>query len=157
MKIYLAIDGSPCSDGAVSSVATRLMPPGTEIRLVTVVPPVDPGLFQGTSPTLFDEIMQQQQAEAARRLTVATTTIRKSAPDVTIHTALLQGRPKEAIVDDAERWGADLIVVGSHGYGTLKRMFLGSVSLAVATNANCSVEIVRCPLPADQKETGPNG
>jgi nucleotide-binding universal stress UspA family protein len=55
------------------------------------------------------------------------------------------GSPKEAILDEAERWGADLIVVGSHGYGAIQRLFLGSVSLAVATNALCSVEIVRMP------------
>jgi nucleotide-binding universal stress UspA family protein len=35
-------------------------------------------------------------------------------------------------------------VVGSHGYGTWERLLLGSVSLAVASHAHCSVEIVRC-------------
>lgn len=58
---------------------------------------------------------------------------------------LLHGLPKEAIVDDAEQWGADLIVVGSNGYGTLKQFLLGSVSLVVSLNAPCSVDIVRQP------------
>ena len=54
------------------------------------------------------------------------------------------GFPKQIILDEAEGWGADLIVVGSHGRGLMGRFLLGSVSQAVALNARCSVEIVRC-------------
>jgi hypothetical protein len=41
--------------------------------------------------------------------------------------------------------GADLIVVGSHGYRALERFLLGSVSQSVVSHAACSVEVVRCP------------
>ena len=47
--------------------------------------------------------------------------------------------------DEAARWQADLIVLGSHGFGVVKRRLLGSVAQAVALQAPCSVEIVRCP------------
>jgi nucleotide-binding universal stress UspA family protein len=47
------------------------------------------------------------------------------------------------ILDEAEKWDADLIVLGSHGYSGWQRFLLGSVSHAVATHALCSVEIVR--------------
>jgi len=60
-----------------------------------------------------------------------------------VTTAIIGDAPKEAIVEEAERWGADLVVVGSHGYRGFKRYLLGSVSQAVATRAKCSVEIVR--------------
>jgi nucleotide-binding universal stress UspA family protein len=66
-------------------------------------------------------------------------------PGLTVTSAVLEGNPPEAILDEAERWGADLVVVGSHGYGPVKRRLLGSVSQAVALHAACSVEIVRCP------------
>lgn len=148
MKIFVAIDGSACSDAAVARVAQRPWPPDSEIRVVTVVPPLDPGLFQGTSPTLFDEVVNRQLVEAANRLSKAAAAIRRDAPGISVKTDLLQGWPKDTIVEEAERWGADLIVVGSNGHGAFKRLFLGSVSLAVATNAHCSVEIVRCPEPA---------
>ncbi|HEY6402687.1 MAG TPA: universal stress protein, partial [Blastocatellia bacterium] len=47
------------------------------------------------------------------------------------------------IIDEAESWGADLIIVGTHGYSTLERLWIGSVSRAVATHAKCSVQIAR--------------
>src|SRR5262249_34217112 len=53
------------------------------------------------------------------------------------------GSAKDVILDEAEKWGADLIVLGSHGYKGWRRFLLGSVSHAVATHARCSVEIVR--------------
>ena len=53
------------------------------------------------------------------------------------------GSPKEVILDEADAFGADLIVVGSHGYGMVERFLLGSVSQAVALHAKCSVQIVR--------------
>jgi nucleotide-binding universal stress UspA family protein len=61
-----------------------------------------------------------------------------------VTTEALTGSPKRTIVEEAEAWGADLIVVGSHGYKSWERMLLGSVSQAVAAHARCSVEIVRC-------------
>jgi nucleotide-binding universal stress UspA family protein len=46
-------------------------------------------------------------------------------------------------LDEAEKWEADLIVVGSHGYQGFKRFLLGSVAQAIASHAHCSVEIAR--------------
>jgi nucleotide-binding universal stress UspA family protein len=65
------------------------------------------------------------------------------APGLEITTVIKNGHAKEVILDEAEKWGADLIVLGSHGYSGWQRFLLGSVSNAVATHAHCSVEIVR--------------
>ena len=47
------------------------------------------------------------------------------------------------IVEEAQNWEADLIIVGSHGHGFWKRSFLGSTSDKVIHNAPCSVLVVR--------------
>jgi nucleotide-binding universal stress UspA family protein len=47
------------------------------------------------------------------------------------------------IVEEARDWGADLIVLGSHGYGRVRRVVLGSVAAAVVAIAPCSVLVVR--------------
>jgi len=56
---------------------------------------------------------------------------------------ILPGSPRSVILEEAERWAADLIVVGSHGYGAWHRFLLGSVSQAIVSHAKCSVEVVR--------------
>ena len=53
------------------------------------------------------------------------------------------GDPRSVLLDLADSWKADLIVMGSHGRHGLDRLLLGSVSEAVAMHATCSVEVVR--------------
>src|SRR5262245_47241290 len=68
---------------------------------------------------------------------------------ISLDATSLPGAPRTVILDEAERWGADLIVVGSHGYRAWERFLLGSVSQAVVSHAKCSVEVVRC-RPAEK-------
>ena len=53
------------------------------------------------------------------------------------------GRPADEICRFAADHDVDLIVMGSHGRGALKRAFLGSVSHAVVNSAHCAVTVVR--------------
>jgi nucleotide-binding universal stress UspA family protein len=62
-----------------------------------------------------------------------------------VDTAVEVGDIRETIIDSAAEWGADLIVVGSHGQSAIQRFLLGSVAEFVARHAKCSVEIVRAP------------
>ena len=71
--------------------------------------------------------------------------LRKKNPTLSITTSVIEGSPKSVILEEAESFGADLIVVGSHGYGAVERFLMGSVSQTVALHAKCSVEIVRIP------------
>lgn len=65
----------------------------------------------------------------------------------TVTTAVVEGSPRHVVVQEADNWEADLLVVGSHGRSTAGRMLLGSVSHAAALHAHCSVQIVRCGPP----------
>ncbi|BEH09692.1 universal stress protein [Geobacter sulfurreducens subsp. ethanolicus] len=145
MKILLAFDGSPSSDAAAMEVCRRPWPPGSEVRVITVLSPVEPNLLggEGDQTTAFDYIISRQEGAATKRLNAVTADVAQRTPELGVTSALLEGRPKDAILNEVERWGADLIVVGAHGYGVIRRFFLGSVSLAVALHAPCSVEIVR--------------
>ncbi len=143
MKVLIAIDGSPCSREVVAEVGRRPWPAESVFKVVTVDPPLELSFFKKTSPGVLDEIANQKRADSQQLLAEAVTSLRRRVAGVSVVSALLEGWPKEAILDEAERWGADLIVVGSHGYGTVKRFFLGSISMTVAMNATCSVLIVR--------------
>jgi nucleotide-binding universal stress UspA family protein len=79
-------------------------------------------------------------ARAVARLTAAV------GPDLEVEGECVTGTAKRVIIDEAEKWKADLIVVGSHGYPAWERLLLGSVSQAVVSHAKCSVEVVRAPV-----------
>src|SRR6266542_527979 len=64
-------------------------------------------------------------------------------PSIKITGNILLGSPRSVILEEADRWNADLIVIGSHGYGAWQRFLLGSVSQSVVSHAKCSVEVVR--------------
>lgn len=53
--------------------------------------------------------------------------------------------PSEAIVAEARRWGASLIVMGTHSRGGLRRVMLGSVAEGVVRHAPVPVLLVRRP------------
>ena len=53
------------------------------------------------------------------------------------------GDPAEQIVKTADTWGADLVIVGTHGRTGLRRLLMGSVARNVLHHAHCSVLVVR--------------
>jgi nucleotide-binding universal stress UspA family protein len=87
-------------------------------------------------------MMEQERREAKLLANRAAESLR-AAGFRQVSEAVEEGNPKVVIVDEAEKWGADLIFLGSHGRKGLDRFLLGSVSEAVARHAACSVEIVR--------------
>ncbi|XP_062081859.1 universal stress protein A-like protein isoform X2 [Humulus lupulus] len=65
--------------------------------------------------------------------------------DVKVESRIESGDPRDVICQVVENIGADVFVMGSHGYGLLKRAFLGSVSNHCAQNVKCPVLIVKKP------------
>jgi len=98
------------------------------------------------SPDYFEE-MDKSVRKAAQVVLDSALAKLKTIEDKTlkISSEIIQGSPRQVIVDEAENWGADLIVMGSRGLGAWNRLLLGSVSNAVVHHAKCSVEIVRKP------------
>jgi nucleotide-binding universal stress UspA family protein len=155
MKVLLAIDGSRHSDAAVAEVARRPWPAGTEVKILTVIHPTVP-VFP--DPAFAIAAIHVEQAEELRRqapilLGTACEQIRHGAPNVSVILSVVEGAPKNLIVQEARGWGADLIVVGSHGYGPVRRVLLGSVARSVLTEAPCSVLVARVKSVAHGTES----
>jgi nucleotide-binding universal stress UspA family protein len=145
MKVLLAVDGSPHSQLAVDAVAERPWPDGTIVRVLTVIHAavplaVDPA-FVAAAAHVVQTAEQQRLSPAV--VAAAIEEIRMKAPGLTVTAKVVAGHPADAILGEAREWGADLVVVGSHGYGRLKRMVLGSVAGTVVANAHCSVHVAR--------------
>ena len=146
MKILLATDGSVQSKAAVEEVASRPFPPNTEVRIVSAYEKtprtmnIDP---MGVSQEYYAEADHFSLKTAENTVENAAKSLCKKNPELIITTIIIEGSPKSVILNEAETFDADLIVVGSHGHGAVERFLLGSVSQAVALHAKCSVEIVR--------------
>jgi nucleotide-binding universal stress UspA family protein len=97
--------------------------------------------------SLYVEIekIARERARAAVEKAAAKLRVDEESRQLNVTTEVISGSPKQVILEEAEAFGADLIIVGSHGHGMLERFLLGSVSQAVALHARCSVEIVRSP------------
>jgi nucleotide-binding universal stress UspA family protein len=143
MKILIAVDGSESSDVAVEGVAKRPWPTDSVVRIISVAETL-PLEALSLPPRYRKEIERAARHRAETIVERAMARLRGSdARILPISSTVVIDSPKDAIVEEAERWGADLIVVGSHGYRGPERALLGSVSQAVATQAKCSVEIAR--------------
>ncbi|HKS30054.1 MAG TPA: universal stress protein [Pyrinomonadaceae bacterium] len=130
-RVLLATDGSETSREAARAVAGRPWPEGSEFRVISVEEP-----WALKSSRVKDEEEAQEAVRSAEQLLAAAGLKARLA-------VVLSGNAKEAILEEGQKWGADLIVVGSHGRRGLKRFLLGSVSEAVAMKAHCSVVVVR--------------
>jgi len=100
-------------------------------------------IYAGYVPTTT-EIETTARENAEKVLETTSQKIRSVVFDnVFISTEILFGSPDSRIVETAEKIGADLIIVGSHGYNRWERLLLGSVSDSVVHHAPCSVLVVR--------------
>jgi len=148
MKILLAVDGSPCSDKAVEEMARRPWPAKSEIKVMTAIELPTPPTPEAWAipPSYFEELDRAASNQARSVAERAVAKLKRAlGPDANVKGEAIPGPPRGVILDEAQTWGADLIVVGSHGYGALERFLLGSVSQSVVAHAKCSVEVVRCP------------
>jgi nucleotide-binding universal stress UspA family protein len=142
MKILLATDGFPHSQVAVDEVVRRSWPSGSTIRVMSVIQPYTPPATEFVLAGATLEDISQQQVSSAEQITRRAADALKET-GLSIETAVREGDPRSVIVDEADEWGADLIVVGSHGRTGLTRWLLGSVAQAIVGHASCSVEVVR--------------
>lgn len=145
MKILLAVDGSACSNAAVASVAARPWPPGSSLKIISAVElPFMPTPETWALPdSYYAQLEEAAQEQAQKAVDDAAARLAQSQLEIT--TEVQNGRARDVILNEAENWKADLLVVGSHGYSGWQRFWLGSVSQSIASHAHCSVEIVRCP------------
>ncbi len=151
MKILLAVDDSSFSSAAAGAIGARPWPPNTAVRVLSAVEAVPlpaTELWYDTSNLV--ERAQQELLTRAKALTERVTQALQGS-GLLAEPVVREGDPRSVIVDEAEKWGADLIIVGSHGYTGLQRFLLGSVAQSVVSHAPCSVEVVRVKAAAAAK------
>jgi nucleotide-binding universal stress UspA family protein len=143
MRILIATDGSGCSVAALHSVANRPWPEESVAKIISV-----PEFILFKDPSFLEkhearDLGQASIDDAKSCVTAGATILSGSALKFSSEVPTFEERPYRVILNEAESWQADLIVVGSHGRSGFDRVVMGSVSEAVALHATCSVEVIR--------------
>ena len=133
-KIVVAYDGSETSKRALERAAALGRGGGS----VTVVMAVSVGLHGARSMGALNE----DELRAARD-TLDAARAHLKAQGVEAHSIEGEGEPADVVIEAAKEIGADLIVVGTRGLSTAKRLVLGSVSSKIVHDAPCDVLVVR--------------
>lgn len=145
MKILLATDGSEFSDAAVGKCINLFCDlQGVVIKVVSIFEeaPILASEPFAVSPEYLRDMTEAAKSQATSFAEKAAAAIKERCGGVVVASEVMSGKPATRIVEHAESWNADVIIVGSHGRGFWGRL-LGSVSNGVVNHAPCSVLVVR--------------
>ncbi|MBP7863229.1 universal stress protein [bacterium] len=149
MKVLIAVDGSESSQRALEYVAQMPWKPNTEFCLFSAI-----YLWEEDFTVLrssYDMAKERAKKKVIEGLEKDVKYLREKVPGIVVSFDYNFDRAREAIVEKAFTYKADLIVMGSHGRSGFKKLLMGSVAEYVSNVAPCSVQIVKDAKQQDQK------
>jgi nucleotide-binding universal stress UspA family protein len=140
-KILVATDGPEQAELVVSTAAELAEKTGSELHMVHVLA-LRLGPLHDYPYSPDTELQEEIEKKARTEFEESVERIRRSGRAVeAAHFRV--GRPDAQIVEQAEEIRAGLIVVGSRGFGAIRRVLIGDVSHSVVRHAHCPVMVVR--------------
>jgi nucleotide-binding universal stress UspA family protein len=148
LRILVGVDETPASEVVVAALSARHFPPQTQVKLVTAT-----GVFEYFSSDILgssvavvpSDTIDELRRTAAEAATAVQEKLLAAYPDwkVTLSREVIEGDPKSVLLDIAEKWPADAIMLGTRDLSGAERFFIGSVSSAIVAHAPCTVEVIR--------------
>ncbi len=143
LRLLVGVDGSTDSLETARLVASRNWPKDASVRVVAVAD-LDlphPLPLSDSAPRWMKENDQNDMDWLQRMVETLSEPMRQTFTHVAAE--VKSGDPRQVLLHEAQSWGADCVFVGTRGLSGVERFFLGSVSLALAMHAPCSVEVIR--------------
>jgi nucleotide-binding universal stress UspA family protein len=155
-RVLVPLDGSDFAEAALPLAAAVSRASAAALELVSAYDPVPPpaatgaegaamvvpGDTYGVIPVAGAEIGEALREERVTYLRDAARRLREG-PGVEAEVALLDGRADRAIQERVKTTGADLVVMATHGRGTLERAWLGSVADSLVRQLHVPILLVR--------------
>jgi nucleotide-binding universal stress UspA family protein len=151
--VMLATDGSPTAEDAADSAIELARLLDTELVVVTVWN-IPFGVAGFGAPIPVNGDLAKLSEEQARRVN-AEAAARAEEAGVETRSLVLRGFPVEEICLAAKTTEPQLLVIGSHGWGVVRRALFGSVSTGVLHHAPCPVQVVRGNEHLDESPEAP--
>ena len=147
--LLVAVDGSPTSDHAVAHAAELAHSSGGRVRLLNVMDPIA-HISGFEQPEVYrQEVLPRLRRAGEALLNQARERVaQRGVPVDTVLIENLDARVAQLVVEHALAWGADLIVLGTHGRRGLARVLMGSDAEQVARTSPVPVLLVRLPAAA---------
>jgi nucleotide-binding universal stress UspA family protein len=142
-RILLAADRSPHADAVAAIVADTARGAHATVRLLHVAP--EPSAVQNAEGRVVVYADQETESLTSAGLDFLRT-LEGHFGGVPVESVVRFGDPVTRILDEAEAFGADLIVVGTAGRSGIGRVLLGSVAERVFGKATAPVMLVRPPV-----------
>lgn len=142
LRILLGYDDSPPARAAVELLAALPLPENTQLKAVTALPLIK--MFRQDVRQQLNWIWKQKETLAQQALERLKNEV--DWKNVEVSTELLETQDvASALLEKAEAFDSDLMVIGNKGKTTFERFLLGSVTAKVTHHAPCSVLAVRQP------------
>lgn len=145
MNILLVVDDFRSSGAVIDAVLALRPARETVVKVLEVIEP--PALLVGREMGGYDPALetalQAEREDAEASVQKVAGVLRWHGFEVIVATEY--GKAKAKILEVAEKWPADLIVLDAHEHGGLESLLSRSVVQSVAKHAFCSVELVRPP------------
>lgn len=150
-KILVPIDGSDTSALGLAEAIRLARLSGGSIRLLNVVDTLALAMSPGGAYLLTQEVIDQLKQGGKDVLARARATVEAAGLPVetVLHDALTQ-RVCDVVIDQARSWGAEIIVIGTHGRRGVRRALLGSDAEQIVRLAPMPVLLVRGPEGAPE-------
>lgn len=142
-KILVPFDGSTGAEEALSKACELARLTGGQILILTVyrhqaMLEASLSMVRVEEPANLDDVLRGHATEVAEHAKALATDARVER----VRAFVKAGQPARTIIEFARDRGADLIVIGSRGLGSVERYLLGSVSHKVTGLAQCPVLVV---------------
>ena len=143
-NILVAIDFSNVTQKVIEQGVLLTRAFDCKLWLIHIAAPDPDFVGYVTGPQFRRDLRAETLRDEHKKLQHQADRLRKQGINIT--TLLIKGETVDAIVREASKLAADLIVIGSHGHGALYKTLMGSVSEGVIRHAPCPVLIVTAKI-----------
>ena len=140
-RILVPVDGSPTSNSGLDEALRLARAGGSKIRLLHIID--DTLAFNSPDGAGVNYVLDALRGSARQALKDAGDRVRRARLEA--ETGLVEnftGRVADAIVEQARRWRADVIVMGTHGRRGFDRLLIGSNAELVVRHSHIPVLLV---------------